>query len=59
MLGMASRILNAMTGGVWPQTLCYRWARAWGVDCLPCRIIGRVLGQPDHCAEELQSTDKD
>lgn len=53
MFGMASRKLCRMTGGLPGETLCARWARTRGSHCLPCRIVGFFLLNPDHCYNEL------
>jgi len=53
MLGMASRILNAMTGGVWPDTLCQRIAMRYGTECLFCKLIGLAVFDRRHCEREL------
>lgn len=52
-LGALSRALNRVFGGKPGWSLCARWAEGFGPNCIACRLIGRVLSEPDHCAEEL------
>lgn len=53
MLGNASRWLNRVFGGRTGESLCVRWSRARGSYCLPCRIVGLLLRNPDHCFEQF------
>lgn len=54
LLACASRLLNRIVGGHTNQTLCARAAFRFGSRCLFCRIVGAVLNDPDHCADELR-----
>jgi hypothetical protein len=53
-LGRFSVWLNSLFGGAPDETLCARWASSWHSDCLPCRLVGLALRDPDHCADELR-----
>lgn len=48
-----SRALNKATGGRPGESLCARWTRTRGSDCLPCRFVGLVLREPHHCIEQF------
>lgn len=49
MLGDVSRVLNRLFGGRPGESLCARWTRTRGSDCLPCRLVGFVLRDRLHC----------
>lgn len=51
-LGWLSSGLNVATGGKWPESLCLRWSRGFGTDCLACRLVGWILKDPEHCLNE-------
>jgi len=53
-LGRLSVLLNRLLGGEADESLCVRMASRWGSDCLPCRLVGLALRDPDHCADELR-----
>ncbi len=52
-----SRMACSVTGGPSGKTLCLRAAMRWGDDCLFCRLVGQVMGEPHHCADELSARD--
>lgn len=45
--------LNQRTGGRPGESLCARWTRTRGSDCLPCRVVAWALGEPHHCIEQF------
>lgn len=53
-LGHVSRLVNRALGGEPGHTLCRRVGETFGPTCLFCRIVGRVLADPDHCASEMR-----
>lgn len=52
-----SRLICAATGGPSGKTLCWRAAMRWGDNCLFCRLVGWVMREPHHCADELTAAD--
>ena len=56
-LANASRLLSRLSGGAEGTPLCWRAAMRWGDYCAFCKIVGFVLRQPHHCADELTAQD--
>ena len=52
-----SRLLSRITGGEAGTTLCWRAAMRWGDYCAFCKLVGFILRQPHHCADELSAQD--
>ncbi|HEY6631987.1 MAG TPA: hypothetical protein VIZ90_11085 [Rhizobiaceae bacterium] len=48
-LGNLSRAINGALGGNQQESLCGRFARTHGHDCLFSSVIGWVLADKDHC----------
>jgi hypothetical protein len=42
---LASLLPGTLTG----ESLCGRWTRLFGSDCLACRIVGLIARNPQHC----------
>lgn len=51
--GHLSRLVNRALGGHPGQSICARVGLRFGTDCLFCRWIGRLTGDPRHCFHEI------
>lgn len=52
-LATASMALNRISGGERGQYLCARIAVRWGANCKFCKLLGALLREPSHCADQL------